>query len=305
MKTIFSFKNINKTYLLLGLGLLTMSFVTTAVVVNTTKKNQLASANQSLISIKSDNTIPLPRPTIQQNPIQESTSLISSNTTATSSQNAESKTVEASHENKEQPKTEEPKTLEIKKEEPGMTMVFESPNKEPKTEPQPTPEQPNNPAVTQSAPAQPPVNEPKPEPQPEPASAQPTTNKNFYSYNCSTAWVSEMYNLVNQHRTNNGIAPLQYNANIGSVACAHSIWMNQTGNFDHTGRDGTDPFERCQKAGYSCNGENIAYNSQPSAYDLFQQFVDSPAHNANMLDSRFHSIGLGFDSGYVTQVFSI
>jgi uncharacterized protein YkwD len=147
-----------------------------------------------------------------------------------------------------------------------------------------------------------PAVQPAPAITPPPVLTSPRANE-FTNAGCNIGLANQMLILINAHRATNGVGPLSLASDLNGVACAHSKWMTATGTFSHTGRDGTNPFERCTKAGTACYAENIAYNTETSALNLFTQLKESPGHNANMLDGGFVEVGLGFDSVYVTQLF--
>lgn len=146
---------------------------------------------------------------------------------------------------------------------------------------------------------------PKPQPIPEPVVEQPkpVASDLFSVSGCDQNLANQMLALVNRHRADNNANPLSLSNQLTNIGCAHSRWMTATGTFSHTGRDGTNPFERCQKAGSYCYAENVAYNTIPNVQDLFDQFKNSPGHNINMLDPNFVEIGIAFDGIYVSQVF--
>jgi uncharacterized protein YkwD len=132
----------------------------------------------------------------------------------------------------------------------------------------------------------------------------PTPSVNVYTATgCDNGFADTMVGLVNSHRAANNVPALSNDSALAGVSCAHSKWMVETETFSHTGLNGTSPFERCDRAGTSCYGENIAFNTAATAQKLFDQFKASPKHNANMLDANFTAIGTGYQSGYVTQVF--
>jgi uncharacterized protein YkwD len=137
-----------------------------------------------------------------------------------------------------------------------------------------------------------------------PAPPQPKGQEYSYiSYDCSTSNALVMLNLINEHRSNNGSAPLSLDSSLNGVACAHSTWMSQTDSLSHEGFDGTSPFERCQLANTECFAENVADNSDFTATNLFEQFKNSPVHNTNMINPNYSYVGFGFDGIYVTQLF--
>jgi uncharacterized protein YkwD len=141
------------------------------------------------------------------------------------------------------------------------------------------------------------------DPLPTPTVSLTPVASSYTATGCDDGFAETMIGLVNAHRAANGVAAVSNDSSLAGVSCSHSKWMVETGTFNHTGLNGTSPFERCTKAGTSCNAENIAYNSSATAQNLFDQFKASQGHNTNMLNSNYTSIGIGYQSGYVTQLF--
>src|SRR5215218_10587163 len=110
---------------------------------------------------------------------------------------------------------------------------------------------------------------------------------------------SSFLQLVNASRAEVGLAPLVFDAELVAAARDHSVWMDQTDTFSHTGVSGSSPGDRIAAAGYDTTGwaENIAYTSwwsdpmaqttvamDQSAVDhLHRMLMDSPSHRANIL----------------------
>ena len=69
---------------------------------------------------------------------------------------------------------------------------------------------------------------------------------------------------------------------------------------DHTNPDGQDPGDRMRAAGYrgSSWGENIAAGYD-SAQKVVAAWMQSDGHRENILNCRFTTIGIGYDSGKV------
>ena len=121
----------------------------------------------------------------------------------------------------------------------------------------------------------------------------------------------EMLNLVNGVRADRGITPLVLNANLNSGAYNHSDDMAHHNYFSHTGLNGSNFSQRIMDAGYTGSpiGENIAAgNSSVSA--TFNQWVNSPGHLNNMLNTTANEMGVARASyngstytHYWTQVF--
>jgi uncharacterized protein YkwD len=120
--------------------------------------------------------------------------------------------------------------------------------------------------------------------------------------------------LLNQHRANNGLSPVAACWSLNRAAQLHSEDMRDQDYFDHSGLNGSSPssracdacFESCQSVGF---GENIAAGNE-DAERTFDQWVNSPGHNANMLREGYVVVGLGRATGggryrsYWTNVFA-
>jgi uncharacterized protein YkwD len=101
--------------------------------------------------------------------------------------------------------------------------------------------------------------------------------------------------LINDYRLQSGLTELQ----LSPLLVAASKWMStdmaNNNYFSHTDSLGRDPFTRMAFFGYDVSGysgENIAAG-YASASDTFTQWQSSPAHNANMLDPNYFSLGVG------------
>jgi uncharacterized protein YkwD len=69
---------------------------------------------------------------------------------------------------------------------------------------------------------------------------------------------------------------------------------------DHTNPDGQDPGDRMAAAGWhgSAWGENIAAGYS-TAQKVFNAWMNSDGHRANILNCKFNRIGIGYDPGQV------
>jgi uncharacterized protein YkwD len=115
---------------------------------------------------------------------------------------------------------------------------------------------------------------------------------------------AELLRLINQHRQANGLAPLSMDASLTRAAQDHSVWMQSTGTFSHTGKGGSSMLDRIRAAGgrpTSAYAENIARNSSPQG--VFDSWKNSAGHNRNMLGA-YTKVGLGRQGDYYTAVFS-
>jgi uncharacterized protein YkwD len=114
--------------------------------------------------------------------------------------------------------------------------------------------------------------------------------------------------------------PLAFHSLLLQVARGHSDWMLATGNFSHTGLNGSNPTKRAAAKSYNFSvAENIAYLSTSATPDLnsytintHENLFKSPSHRPNLMDPSFSVVGLGLREGkfqglnalMVTQNFS-
>jgi uncharacterized protein YkwD len=126
--------------------------------------------------------------------------------------------------------------------------------------------------------------------------------------------------LVNQARATprycgnsafNAALPLRWNDALAEASRLHAEEMARYNYFSHSGRDGSDPAQRVERAGYRyrSTGENIAAG-QMNAEDAVAGWIKSPAHCANLMNPGFTEMGVAYalDSGsemgvYWTQAF--
>ena len=105
--------------------------------------------------------------------------------------------------------------------------------------------------------------------------------------------------------------PVRWNEALAEASRQHSEEMAHDNYFSHAGRDGSQPSDRVERAGYRwrATGENIAAG-QKSADDAMSAWIKSPAHCANLMNPAFTDMGAAFavDPGsemgvYWTQAF--
>jgi uncharacterized protein YkwD len=120
-----------------------------------------------------------------------------------------------------------------------------------------------------------------------------------------------VFDLVNQERAIQGKPLLRSDSRLTAAARAHSQDMAEQNYFSHTGANGSSPGQRIQAQGYAWNawGENIAYGyATPEA--VMNAWMNSPGHRANILNTLFCDIGVGYFQGgannrpYWTQDFA-
>ena len=121
--------------------------------------------------------------------------------------------------------------------------------------------------------------------------------------------------LTNQERAKAGLKPLKLNNKLTQAAEKHSASMAEDDFFSHTGVHGSSVGDRVTNSGYqySIVGENIAAGYR-TAEQVVEGWMNSPGHRANILNSNYTEIGIGYeylknDTGsvnynhYWTQVF--
>ena len=113
-----------------------------------------------------------------------------------------------------------------------------------------------------------------------------------------TAEESELINLINAERAGHGLGPVRPSSVLMQVARAHSQDMIDRDFFDHVNPDGWGPRDRLDNAGYNwmTYGENIG-GGYSSAELMSNGWMNSSGHRANMLNTEFTEIGVGYVAG--------
>ena len=111
---------------------------------------------------------------------------------------------------------------------------------------------------------------------------------------------SQLLQLINQYRENNGVGPLILSDTLAVAAERHSKDMARYRFFAHETVSssyypaGSQPWNRMAAEGYDYDtfkGENIAVGCE-AAERCFELWRNSPPHNAAMLDGRYRVIGI-------------
>jgi uncharacterized protein YkwD len=103
---------------------------------------------------------------------------------------------------------------------------------------------------------------------------------------------------------------LDVSGKLNDAAEDHARDMARRKFFDHRGANGSQPRDRVLRTGYKfrLTGENIALGPE-SAEEVVAGWLASPGHCANIMEARFHEIGVGLAVGrgrgkiYWVQVF--
>lgn len=86
--------------------------------------------------------------------------------------------------------------------------------------------------------------------------------------------------------------PLVLDAKLNKAARLHSEDMAKHNYFDHIGRDGSDPWDRAQRAGIDAFSENIAAGSS-TPKDTLDQWLNSPGHCSSVMNGGYVAMGIG------------
>lgn len=118
------------------------------------------------------------------------------------------------------------------------------------------------------------------------------------------AQLVELAALVNQHRQSVGCGPLALHRETVVVSQGHSDDMVNRRFFAHVNPDGESPFDRLHGAGidYRRAGENLAIG-YPTAQAVFDGWLNSPGHRANLEKCSYTHHGLGLSENRWTHMF--
>jgi len=123
----------------------------------------------------------------------------------------------------------------------------------------------------------------------------------------TTTQQQDVLRLINQKRAagcNCGTkyypkAPaLTLDSRLNKAANVHATDMTTKNFFSHTGSDGSQPWDRITRQGYTWSnvGENIAAGYS-TASAVVQGWMNSPGHCANIMNPNFTNLGVGYSTG--------
>jgi Cysteine-rich secretory protein family len=138
-----------------------------------------------------------------------------------------------------------------------------------------------------------------------------TKTPNVISCTAERTFFDEVFNLTNAERQKAGLMALTLSTELIRAAQSHTNDMATNNYFSHTGLNQSTPGDRATGFGYGSSyvGENIGagYNNPLEA---IQGWMNSPGHKANILNSTYTEIGVGFSENsastygnYWAQVF--
>ncbi len=108
--------------------------------------------------------------------------------------------------------------------------------------------------------------------------------------------------LINDYRQAKGLKPLRLDAKLTLAAKAHSRDLAKTDRISHYGSDGSSPWDRVQRAGYSAKiaAENVG-TGQASLEEVFKGWTESPGHNRNLLLPAARDMGIALTAEPKTE----
>lgn len=107
------------------------------------------------------------------------------------------------------------------------------------------------------------------------------------------SYAEQVVALVNAERAKEGLAPLSIDKKVQAAAQIRAEECEQS--FSHTRPDGTNFSTSLTQQGvtYRRSGENIAWG-QRSPEEVVSAWMNSSSHRANIMNSRFTKIGVGY-----------
>lgn len=119
-----------------------------------------------------------------------------------------------------------------------------------------------------------------------------------------------VFTETNAERTAAGRSPLTLSSPLTQAAQAHAEDLARRRTLSHTGADGSSVADRVTRRGYRYRrvGENVAFQGgYRDAVQVVDNWMNSSGHRANILQSDFTEIGIGYaasgDRHYFVQVF--
>jgi uncharacterized protein YkwD len=111
--------------------------------------------------------------------------------------------------------------------------------------------------------------------------------------------------LLNRQRAAHGLSALRLDRQLTRAALRHSRDMVAKDYFAHSSLSGQLPSGRIEATGWMNGrqgwivGENIAWGarSRSTPQAIMNSWMHSPAHRGNILQGRFHAVGIGVKRG--------
>lgn len=136
---------------------------------------------------------------------------------------------------------------------------------------------------------------------PTPSTPSPTTGQ----AQDSSKFAQQVLDLVNKERSKAGLGALTMNAELSKMAMVKAQDMYNNNYFDHNSPTHGSPFEMMKEFGitYNSAGENIA-KGQSTPTQVMNEWMNSPGHKANILNSSYTKIGVAYYNSEWVQEFT-
>jgi uncharacterized protein YkwD len=114
-----------------------------------------------------------------------------------------------------------------------------------------------------------------------------------YSQTIAVRAERELFAAVNQARRTRGLPPLRWDESLAAAARRHAKVMAERGSAQHGFEGEPSLSARAKQSGahFTWLSENVTQGPTPEFIHV--QFMESPAHRANILDRDMDSIGIG------------
>ena len=125
-------------------------------------------------------------------------------------------------------------------------------------------------------------------------------------YYCDRKLESDIIDLTNAIRAENGLGRLEYDSGLAKAAYAHAKDMYEQAYFEHDSQNGPDFGTRVREytgGRFMMLAENIA-NGNMSAETALNLWMNSAGHRANILNGSYKYIGVGYYGGYFVVDFA-
>jgi uncharacterized YkwD family protein len=121
----------------------------------------------------------------------------------------------------------------------------------------------------------------------------------------SSQFAQQVLAIVNQERSKAGLSTLSMSGDLSNMAMVKAQDMYNNNYFDHNSPTHGSPFDMMKEFGitYSSAGENIA-KGQSTPTQVMNDWMNSPGHRANILNSSFTQIGIAYYNSEWVQEFT-
>jgi len=112
-----------------------------------------------------------------------------------------------------------------------------------------------------------------------------------------------LYSLINAHRRENHLSPLQANPSLEKSAALKIDDMNANQYWRHQDKQEVESWYLFRQAGYGYQlaGENLGF-AVTSEWQVFADWVASPTHNLQLLEPEYEDMGLATDCVTYTKL---